>query len=233
VAAQKEVNGFDDAKHTTHVLRVSADGRLLASADHPNAEATHPEVTVWDLHKNRPLHALRPRPEGLRASDLALSPDGSLLAAVGGNSGLREGFVMVWDTATGREKAHRAGLAHAPVCAAFAPDGRSLVTGDAGGAVRVWEMATAGERRSFAGHAGAVDSVAFSPDGRVVATASRDAPILVWDVAGPAEGDGPLAGAEADVLWKALGDPTPPRHSGSCVACGPAPARRSPCWART
>jgi RNA polymerase sigma factor (sigma-70 family) len=184
VAGQKELNGFDDERHTTNVLRVSADGRLLAAADHPNAEGARPEIIIWDLEKNRALHKLKPRPEGVRASDIALSPDGALLAAVGGNTGLKEGFLMVWDVRTGQEKIHRSGLPHAPICIAFAPDGRSLATGDAGGVVRLWELATGGERCAFPGHASAVQAIAFSPDGRLVAAASLDAPILIWDVAG-------------------------------------------------
>jgi RNA polymerase sigma factor (sigma-70 family) len=184
VAGQKEQNGFDDAKHTTNVLRVSADGRLLASADHPNAEGARPEIIIWDLEKNRALHQLQPRPEGVRASDIAFSPDGALLAAVGGNTGLKDGFLMVWDVRTGREKVHRSGSPQAPLCVAFAPDGRSLATGDAGGVLRVWELATGGERCAFPGHASAVQAIAFSPDGRLVAAASLDAPIFVWEVVG-------------------------------------------------
>jgi RNA polymerase sigma factor (sigma-70 family) len=184
VAEQKELNGFDDEKHTTYVLRVSADGRLLVSADHPNAEGSRPEIIIWDLARNRALHRLKPHPEGVRASDIAFSPDGTLLAAVGGNSGLKDGFQTVWDVRTGREKTQRSGLPHAPVCAAFAPDGRSLATGDAGGVVRIWELATGGERCAFPGHSNAVGAIAFSPDGRLVASASLDAPILVWEVKG-------------------------------------------------
>jgi RNA polymerase sigma factor (sigma-70 family) len=208
VAAQKEVDGFDDEKHTTGALRVSPDGALLASADHPNAEGTRPEVIVWDLAKQRDRHRLKPRPDNVRASDVAFSPDGRLLVAVGGNTGLKDGFLMAWDVATGKEKAHRAGLPQAPVCVAFAPDGRSFVTGDAGGVVRVWESATWSERCALPGHANTVQSVAFSPDGRYVASASQDAPILVWDVAGTHGKPGATAAFTADEedrLWKSLG----------------------------
>ena len=102
IASQKELDRFDSDKHTANVLRVSADGRLLAAADHPNAQGSRPDIIVWDLEKNSIVHRFQPRPQGFLASDIVLSPDGNYLAAVGGNSGLKEGFVTVWDLRTGQ-----------------------------------------------------------------------------------------------------------------------------------
>src|SRR5262249_38232578 len=64
--------------------------------------------------------------------------------------------------------------------AAFGPDGRSLLTGGAGGQARLWDRATGRVLRTFA-HEGAVSAVTFRPDGKVVLTASRDRTAALWD----------------------------------------------------
>jgi RNA polymerase sigma factor (sigma-70 family) len=210
-ATGKELPAIDKEERVTRSLVVSADGRWLAAADHPQAAGgARAEVTVWDLRAGREAYRLPPRPESGRAWALAFGPDGTLLAAVGGLHPAgqdRDGFVTLWDLRTGKERWSRTGLAATLHCAACSADGRLLVTGGTDGAVRLWELAGGQERHRFTGHESAVHSVAFSPDGKLVAAASTDAPVLIWDVTGThdkAPATAPFSEDEGGRLWDTL-----------------------------
>src|SRR5262249_30954359 len=145
-ATGKELPAIDKEERVTRSLIVSADGRWLAAADHPQAAGgARAEVTGWDLRAGREAHRLLPGPGDLRAWGVAFSPDGTLLAAAGSSYPMRDGatgFVTVWDLRTGKERSSRTGLSAAVQCVAFSADGRLLVTGGTDGAVRLWEVAT-------------------------------------------------------------------------------------------
>ena len=70
---------------------------------------------------------------------------------------------------------------------AFAPDGRTLATGDSTGTVILRDL-TDPDRTGppLKGHTSAVNSVAFSPDRRTLATASGDRAVILWDLSDPA-----------------------------------------------
>jgi RNA polymerase sigma factor (sigma-70 family) len=211
VSTGQERPAIDKEARVTRSLVVSPDGRWLAAADHPQAAGSRAAVAVWDLASGRLVHRLQPRPEAARAWGLAFSPDGTRLAAVGGDtyrrSGGRAGFLLVWDLRTGQEQAARTGLDEVLMTVAFSADGRTLVTGDDQGGLALWELASGQERHRFTGHEQGVHSVAFSPDGGLVAAASADAPLFVWDVTGRhgrPPSAAPFSAEEQDRLWQAL-----------------------------
>src|SRR5262245_46724320 len=67
------------------------------------------------------------------------------------------------------------------VCLAFAPDGKTLVTGGSDKAVRVWDVTSRRTVRVLTGHGGLVSSVAYAPGGKVLASASYDRTVCLWD----------------------------------------------------
>jgi WD40 repeat protein len=210
----KERPAFDMERRFTFSLVVSPDGRRLAAADHPQvAVGSRREITVWELPQGRQAHRLLPPTAAGQVWALAFSPDGTQLAAVGGDQhrlgAQTGGFLAVWDAHTGEQQFARTGLAADLRAVAFSPDGRMLVTGGDDGAVRLWETATGQERRRFAGHESAVLDVAVSPDGKLVAAASADAPLFVWDVTGCFDrppSAAPFSADEVAVLWNDLRD---------------------------
>ena len=94
------------------------------------------------------------------------------------------GVVRLWaaDAAGSYRESQRLEGHLAPIwSAAFAPDGRRLVTAAEDGVAIVWDIADGAMVSRLQGHTSAVYGVAFAPDGRVIATASGDGSVCLWD----------------------------------------------------
>jgi WD40 repeat protein len=63
----------------------------------------------------------------------------------------------------------------------FSPDGKTLVSGDAGGIIKVNNLNSAREHRTLIGHIQAVTSLALSPDGKTLVSGSGDSTIKLWN----------------------------------------------------
>jgi WD40 repeat protein len=66
-------------------------------------------------------------------------------------------------------------------CLAFAPDGKTLITGDSGGRLLLWDLKNGKIIRIVGNHRGPVHLVRFSADGKTVASAG-EATVRVWHV---------------------------------------------------
>jgi WD40 repeat protein len=93
----------------------------------------------------------------------------------------------LWDAETGKVRAVLKGHENAVNCAAFTPDGTSVVTASDDKTARLWDAETGNEIALLAGHDDKVNCAAFSPDGTRVLTASSDGTARVWDAATGAE----------------------------------------------
>ncbi|MGV9380380.1 nSTAND1 domain-containing NTPase [Nonomuraea sp. NPDC003707] len=128
-------------------------------------------------------HLLATVPGLGRAMGVALSPDGTRLAASSA-----DGLVRVWPWLSGSLSAgppvvlrgHR-GEALSPK---FSPDGRFLAVPGTDESIRVWDLSGGAEAVVLSGHEGPVWNVAFSPDGRLLASAGNDGTVRVWNLKG-------------------------------------------------
>jgi WD40 repeat protein len=135
------------------------------------------ENGAWGAATGAPLAAL---PEACRffwTSLLAFSPGGEFLAVAG--RGPHTGLYLL-DLTTGEVRCEWEGHAREVRALAFAPDGRSLVSGASDGPVRVWWLENIGRSVRLDGHTSFVTSVAFSADGLMVVSAAADGTIRVW-----------------------------------------------------
>jgi WD40 repeat protein len=159
-----------DAGHTRDVwdLSFSRDGRLLASASDDK------DVRVRVAATGEVIRTLPSQISELEG--VAFNPDGTRLAAVGGN-----GIVDAWDVRTGR-KVWGAPRRTGPVNLtgiAWSPDGRHLAVADHVG-VYILDAATGRELPPLDLQVGAL-GVAYRPGGRRLAVACLDKTVRVWD----------------------------------------------------
>jgi WD40 repeat protein/serine/threonine protein kinase len=111
------------------------------------------------------------------------SPDGSRLAAAGGN-----GQVRIWQVPTGNVLSTMFFRADRIWGLAFSPDGRWLAAASADHTVQVVNAADGRTIMALRGHAGVVYTAAFHPNGRQLASAGTDGTVRLWDITAPQEG---------------------------------------------
>lgn len=165
-------------------LAFSPDDKNLAAADSNGA------IRLWDVETGRASWEL-PKKTG---SNLAISPDGKLLAT----GGYYQSEITLWNMAT-REPVRR--FKQNGRSLAFSRDSRRLVAAGSDGILRLWNPETGELIRAYKGHEGALYAVAISPDGKFLAsggggdgTAPHHNEVRLWD----ADSDQELARFEED-----------------------------------
>jgi WD40 repeat protein/serine/threonine protein kinase len=137
------------------------------------------DVVLWDIDSARPRRIIRGHEGGI--TSVACCPDG-LLAATGGEV---DGFVRLWDMATGREVAKFGGFLERIIGLAFSADGRLLLAADKHGALRLlpipmdWQVDRILRDRS--GPNKSVAMAVVSSDGRTILSAAVDGRLTRWD----------------------------------------------------
>jgi RNA polymerase sigma factor (sigma-70 family) len=132
--------------------------------------------TIRDISMTNPESDLGP--DWSSVLDVAISPDGKLLASGGYDNDKGNYFARLWDVETGKElrRFPHGKQGYGVRCLAFSPDGKTLATlGTQSGVIlRVFDVATGKEVKAFpkdGEQRTARGSVAFSPDGKTLAAA--------------------------------------------------------------
>jgi WD40 repeat protein/serine/threonine protein kinase len=167
-------SGEAEMAGSVHSVVVTPDSRHLAIAEGDSVRWVDLETGKEMSRQPLPLHGVRV---------LALSPDGSMLAA----SALQAPDIALIALDTGQVRAilhHEPGFLNS---LAFSPDGRELLSAGQDRVLRLWDVATGELVRVFRGHTEEVFSAVFHPDGKRIASGGRDRVVRVWDRATGAE----------------------------------------------
>ncbi len=116
-----------------------------------------------------------------KTTALHFSPDGSLLVAAGGITGLN-GLARLWNLGAGLPTRDFGGHTDTLYDAEFSPDGQLLATAGYDRVIRLWQVQDAKLLRMIPGHNGAIFDLAFDPSGAVLASASADQTVKLWRV---------------------------------------------------
>jgi len=211
---ESKTDVFRTEKHMNRPdwLAFTADGKRLVS----KSEWENPRL--WDLASKKQL----PRRNGsMDQLKLSLSP--SYCTAISADremvaSGMGDGPVVLWDTASGQElHVLRGGTAFVNAVA-FSPDGKLLAAGGRDKVVRLWDVAHGTLVRELIGHTDAVEALAFSPDGKTLVSAAG-AEIKLWDI-GTTSNPLQLPIRSDDPAWKFKPDPHRGRSSVAAIQSG-------------
>jgi WD40 repeat protein len=156
-------------------LAYAPDGRTLATAGRQDG------VKLWDVPGPMLVERCTLRSGGRPATILVYSPDGRTLAT-GGN----DRVLQLWDTSDPRRAPRVFDAEDVVFCAAFTPDGKTLVGGRE--TLTIWDVATGKTRVVSDQQVRLIRAVTFAPDGKTLFTASFQDPALsardtaTWEV---------------------------------------------------
>ncbi len=166
VETRNVVRRLDGHMNYCRSLQFSRDGSLLVSGSR-DGSARIWSTTTWKLT----LPPLENSDAGTqftqgsnRVEDLALSPDGRILAMASGG-----GALLLWNFETGELLEMLAGHSAAVNAVEFSPDGHTLASGSADQTVRLWNVDTRRELMQLKSNdvkLGEIWALVFSPDGR-------------------------------------------------------------------
>jgi WD40 repeat protein len=179
-ASGKEIRRIDDLGNGLPVPLFSPDGKMLLVRHVGN-----PGIGLCDLETGKVVRWLgEPPPAGSQGffrgragsgTDVAFSPDGTLLAT-GGTT------VRLWETATGKEIVRVQGHGGTVNALVIAPGGDFIASRGTDGTVCLWDPATGKQRHEFRTPAGTT-AIGFAPDGRTIALGNADTTIRLCDTA--------------------------------------------------
>lgn len=186
VQTGKVVAELRDQRVAASLIKVSRDGKLLASAG-----AT--KIHIWDVVERKLLHTIAAHKKAIQAIDF--SPNGELLV-----SGSTDDTIRIWKTETGKMDQEIEAEQDGVLAVGFSPNGKVIASGGKDKTVKLWRPKSGKTYARLWGHLDKVYCLTFSPDGKTLATGSADTTIAIWPV--PEPGDDEEDEKEAEDEWE-------------------------------
>src|SRR5262249_30245003 len=152
-----------DAAVVRHTFGVPALGVAWTDQDRRLLAADGQTVGLFDPLKSNPPRAFESPRGGVTA--LAVSPDGTKAL-----TGLSDGYVRLWDVASGRPDEWPAAARGSVTAVDFSPDGIHALAAVQDGPVSLWELNGRKRVMEWNPHPGGAIAVQFSPNGKLAAT---------------------------------------------------------------
>ena len=133
-------------------------------------------ITVHDAQSGAVLRTLSDPALGWYFHPVALSPDGTQLAASGPDHTVR--LHRIDSTAEPVLLGRHTDFVRA---LAYSPDGMTLASASMDNSVKLWDVEKGEERLALRGHSARLNAVAFHPDGNLLASAGDDETVRLWD----------------------------------------------------
>jgi WD40 repeat protein len=177
VAAEQQSPGLVhtfSVEGSSYDVEFSNDGRFIGCAPWTDGLVLR-SARTW-----RPLRGFR----STWAARFCFSPDAKSVAFEGAEGGpiFDDKTIRICDVQTSEEQVVLRGHKEFIQCFKFVPDGKQLVSCDAGGTIEIWDLSRREAERTLKGHDGPIFDLALSRDSRLLATAGVDHTVKIWDV---------------------------------------------------
>jgi WD40 repeat protein len=139
------------------------------------------QASLWDMKSGKDLRQYKPNFSV--GDDVTVSPDGKLIASVGGRGDLGSyGELTVWNMESGKVLWTQSRSKYYIGEVAFSPSGQTIATGHSDGSTGLWNAQNGSLIRIFDGDKGGVTQVAFSKDGQSLLSSSTDGTVKIWNI---------------------------------------------------
>jgi WD40 repeat protein len=169
-----------DAFVVRHTFTAPAVGVVWADDDRQMLAADGFVVGVFNPRTTKPPRGFESPRGGVSA--LVATPDGNRVL-----TGLTDGYLRLWDTATGRPDEWPAAARGAVTAVDVSSDGTRALVAVQDGPVSVWHLASRSKADEWTPHPGGAVAGRFSPDGKLAATAGLDGAASVYDLSAKRE----------------------------------------------
>ncbi|MDX1944288.1 MAG: c-type cytochrome domain-containing protein [Pirellulaceae bacterium] len=174
VADGSLVKEFRGHKDSLYCVRLSPDGKTLATGGYDNA------IKLWDVASGKELRTLDAHNGAV--FELAFRPDGQVLASASGDR-----TVKLWNPATGQRLDTLKDSVKELYSLAFSPDGSRLAAAGVDNRIRVWQITPDAKEgtnpllHSIFAHETPVLRIVWSADGQTIASAGEDQLVKIWN----------------------------------------------------
>lgn len=147
------------------------DGKHILTSERDPAKWKH-SIVMRDAETGKVTRKIAE--ENIAATNMAISPDGKLLALAGASK------IHILDLESG--KLLKGDLSHKKAIrsVAFSPNGKLLVSGSADDTIRIWRVKSGELDREIECEQDGVYAACFSPSGKAVVSAGANNTIKVW-----------------------------------------------------